>query len=586
MIRFLGGAHIVLACLFAVCGAARAANVVDRGMVYFDDNRRYSDEEIIAQKAAQIRARMAEAERPQQRVQEQKNGQVPAVANSSAKESGGRRRMYDDLMAGMLPLDPNEFKDPIKEVPMTLQDVAISVLRNNRTIQVSSFKVDQARADIMGAKSVYDPEAFASWKHNRSAAPPAMIISGQDFPDRKFRNDTMQAGLRQQTPTGAKVSAYREWTSGREGTERSNPEFGHGGSYVMELSQPLLNGFLNAESRAVIEISKLQYDVSDEEFRQTVIETMRDTMTSYWEVVQAREELRISKETLDMAESLLIRERGRKDQGISTQLDVNRAREAAATRAYNLALAQEQYIIAQERLKYQMNNSEVPVGMEIYVDAIEDIEMPLMKVDEGKAINTALENRPEMRNAELAIKVSQSRKRYAKNTLLPELNVVGAVRRNDHGSDTPKAGSSNQTGTDWTVGMEFAMPLGNMKARSNMRKADAELSQTMEDQKNTRDIIVTEVRTAVKSLDLIVREIPLNKRAVEAAARVLDGEWAKLELNQTGNNDLLQAQDLMAVAERNLIQSLIRYNVSIVKLLAYEGTILDRMGVKTRKVVK
>lgn len=83
-----------------------------------------------------------------------------------------------------------------------------------------------------------------------------------------------------------------------------------------------LNGFGDKEVRTIIEISRLQYDMSEKEFRLTVIQTMADTIESYWNVALAREEVRIAEETLAMAQRLLDRESLRHGQDLSTQLDV------------------------------------------------------------------------------------------------------------------------------------------------------------------------------------------------------------------------------------------------------------------------
>lgn len=492
----------------------------------------------------------------------------------------GVRSMFEDLSCEMMSVHPDEFDSPQSEIAMSLRQVAGSVLQNNRAIRVAAFKPGQARASIMSAKSVYDPEVFADWTHSRTDSPPQISISGQRNPNREYRYEVGRAGFSQHLPTGGKFRAYREWNSGTERNPGSTRTNGNGGAYVAELSQPLLNGFLDAENRALLQISRLQADMSEEEFKQKVTDIMSKAMESYWNVVQARKDIRINQESVDMAERLLERESGRKEQGISTQLDVNRAREAAASRAYNLMLSRETHTTAQENLKYYMNDKSAPVGMDIYVDAVEQLDVPLLRPSMEQAIDIALDNRPEMKNAELAIKTSEVRKRYARHTLLPEVNLTGTIRRNDEDSASPTSGSSTtNTGTDWSMGVGFSMPIGNMKARANVRIAESELAQNEEDKKNIRDQVITEVRSIVKNMELVIREIPLNRRAMEAAAKVLEGEWAKLELNQTGNSDLLQAQDLVAVAERNYVQSLSRYNIYIVRLLAAQGTLLEKMGV-------
>ena len=510
----------------------------------------------------------------------------PVATDKSNVGKAGVKTVLADLSCDMMAVQAGDFDNQPQEVPMSLLDVTASVLRNNREIRIAAYKPEQARAAIMQAKAVYDPEAFADWTHSRTESPQQISIGGIPSRNREFRNEVARAGVRQHMPSGGTVSVYREWNSGMERNPGVSRTPGHGGAYVAEITQPILNGFGDMENRTVIAISRLQVDMSEEEFRQRVMETMAQAMEAYWTVVLAREEIRINQESLSMAENLLEREIGRKDEGIATRLDVDRAREAVASRAYNLVLSREQYAIAQENLKYLLNDKSAPIGMDVYVEPVEQLDTPLFRPNLDKAIDTALENRPEMRNAELAIRTGEARRRYARHTLLPEVNLTGSIRHNDKNSSTPTTGSSSTyTGTDWSMGIGLSMPIGNMKARANVAIAESEVAQSSEDKRNTRDLIITEVRSVVKSMELVTREIPLNRRALEAAVKVLEGEWTKLELNQTGNRDLLQAQDLTSVAERNYVQSLTRYNIHLVKLLAAQGTLLERMGIQVNSEV-
>lgn len=485
----------------------------------------------------------------------------------------------DKMLSAFRPITPDEFRGKNEEKPLSLQDVVQTVLRNNHDIRVAFHRPDQARAGIMEAKAAYDPEAFAEWQHTRNENPASYELGRRI--DSEYKNDTERAGVRQHVPSGGTVSVYREWNRGTERNSGYDKQRGHGGGWVVELAQPLLNGFGDKENRTVIQISRLQLDISEEEVRLAVLKSMADSIEAYWSAALADREVEIATETLNMAENLLSRERERQKKGVSTPLDVHRASEAVATRTNNLMNAREQRLNAQERLKLLLNAPSAPIGTDVRIVVTEDVETPLVKADVNKSIDTALANRPEMRNADLAIRTGEARRGYAKHNLLPQLSVGGSVRRNDNHSSTPTSTSSTDTtGLDWSLGVSFSVPIGNMKPRAVLRRAESELSQSIDEKQNTRSYIITEVKMAAQTLDLLVGQIPVSAEAVEAAKKVVDGEWARLELNQVGNRDLLQAQDLLAVAERSRIQTLIRYNVAMARLLAAEGTLLDHMGIK------
>lgn len=508
---------------------------------------------------------------------------VPSANGISAEavvvRSGNTPNVKNQLLSSFQPISPDEFDVKAPAVTISLQDAVASVLKCNHTIRVASHRPDQAQAGIMEAKSAYDPEAFAEWEHGRNENPTWSSPGNRN--DNFYYYDNERVGVRQRLPTGGAISGYREWENGAEKNFSPDKRRASSGAYVLELTQPLLNGFGDKEVRTIIEISRIQYDMSEEEFRQTVITTMADTIEAYWSVALAREEVRIAEETLAMAQTLLEREHVRQGQDLSTQLDVHRAREAVATRTTTLLNARDQEQIAQERLKLMLNSGAAPIGKDVKILIDEAMETPLVKADLEKFINTALSNRPEMRNADLAIRAGEARESYARHNLLPRLDIGGSVRHNDNRSSNNVPGSRNDTiGTDWTVGASFSMPIGNMKARAQLRRASSELSQSVDEKKNVQSTIIAEVKTAVKSMELLTQEIPQSRRAAEAAVKVVEGEWARFELNQVGNRDLLQAQDLLAVSERNRIQTMIRYNVAIARLLAAEGTLLDQMGIR------
>lgn len=490
--------------------------------------------------------------------------------------------MKDRMLSGMKPITPQDFKVTGAIRNLSLQDIVYSTLKNNHDIRVAAHKPDQARTGIMEAKAAYDPEAFADWQHNRDNNPASRPYS-QNY-DTIYRRDTERAGVRQHLPTGADVSVYREWTQGSEKYTGSPPNRGSGGAYVVELSQPLLRGFGDKETRTVLQITRLQIEQSEEELRQTIIQSLSDAIEAYWSVAHQKEEIRIQEETLSMAEDLLNRERERQAKGISTPLDVHRAQEAVASRKNMLYQMREQERVAQERLKLLMNSPEAPIGADDTIVVTEGLETPLLQADLNKSIETAIENRPEMRNADLAIRTGEARRSYAKHNLLPKLNVGGSIRRNDRRTSTPVSSSNNDyLGNDWTLGVSLSMPIGNMESRARLRRADSELSQSIDEKRGVKSVIITEVKTAVQNLELLVGEIPVSRQAVEAARKVVAGEWARFEVNQVGNRDLLQAQDLLATAQRSHIQALVRYNVSLARLFATEGTLLDRLGCKIKQ---
>lgn len=61
---------------------------------------------------------------------------------------------------------------------------------------------------------------------------------------------------------------------------------------------------------------------------------------------------------------------------------------------------------------------------------------------------------------------------------------------------------------------------------------------------------------------------------------MIEGEEARWEINQVGNQDLLRAHDLLAAAELNHLQAQLRYNTALIRFFHAQGTLLERVGVE------
>jgi outer membrane protein TolC len=60
---------------------------------------------------------------------------------------------------------------------------------------------------------------------------------------------------------------------------------------------------------------------------------------------------------------------------------------------------------------------------------------------------------------------------------------------------------------------------------------------------------------------------------MEAAEKVVTGEFARFDIGQTTNEELLRAQDLLAVTSRNFMRAVVDYNIALAELARAQGTI-------------
>ena len=492
---------------------------------------------------------------------------------------------------GLAPtLSQTKTPPPLAEPPrpesparLTLFDAIGEALRKNQKIQVSSYNPRQAAQDLKGAEAVYDSSIFSSGNIGRVKRPTNSLLDTGTLKEdlliekRRF----LQAGAKKLLPSGATVSVYQEMDNLDSNSLYVIPNPQGTSRLVMELSQPLLKGFWDTSNRAIITIAKLNVDMSNEEFRQTVMDVLTEVVKTYWQLVMEREFEFIARQDVEMAEEVYRRESVRLERGISTKLDADRALAAAEMRRSDLLRAQTRIKMISDQLKLLLN---LPEGVpEIF--PLSKPQMKPHKVDIGEALAKALKNRPELQRAQKAVGVSKARKDLANHNRLPKLNAVLRMTKNGLGVSPGGAIDTvySENNNSWLTALEFEYPLGNQAAQAEYTKRSLEYDQSATEVRRVKNQITNEVSLAIREINLAHQEIPSTLQAKTASERVVASEMARFELGQKSNEELLRAQDQLAAAAREFARSVINYNISLTTLSRAEGTIIKALGIEIKK---
>lgn len=487
------------------------------------------------------------------------------------------------------PATPDSSQPPPPPAPgktstrYALSEAVGQALRQNQKILVSSYNPPKAEQDLKGANAVYDPSVFstANLGHNRRPIQ-SLLDTGSLYQDVLTENKwSTRTGAKKLTPTGATLAVYQELN--RLGSDSSlvvpNPQTAS--TIVVEASQPLLQGFWDKTNRAAIAIARLNVEMSNEDFRQTVMDVVTEVSKGYWQLTMEHENAVIAGRALEMAEELLRREKTRLDRGISSSLDTDRALTAVEMRRAD-------HLRAQTRVKMISDQLKLLLGTPEASPEIIPTSKPHLKpspVDLSKSLEMAVQNRPELELAQKNLKVSETRKDLAQHNRLPKLNAVLRLTRN--GIGVVPGSSLDMLYTDnynsFLGGLEFEYPLGHRGAQAEYKKRTLEYDQSFQELKRVGDQVVNEVGLVIRELNLAQKEIPVTLQAKEAAERVKDSENVRFELGQKTNEELLRAQDLWAAASREYVRAVINYNISLVTLGRAQGTLLKELGVNLQK---
>jgi len=509
-----------------------------------------------------------------------------AVQRAAAARSAAATAAADEAEAPALPPAPPPALTPTAdgEVRLMLLDAVRHALAHNHEIQIAGYGPPIAREDIVQAEAVFDPSVFLSNTFNRVDRPTQTTIdTGVVTDDELVENRwSSQYGLQDRMLGGGTVALYQDMSYLRSNSRLTLPNPQYVSGLTTELNQPLLKGLGDPVNRAAIRVANLNHDVSHQAFRQKVMEVVAETVTTYWQLAFDLEEVRVSQNTLDLAREVLRREKERLGGGLSTNLSVNRAQAAVATREAALVRARIEARNTMDQLKLLLNAPDLPLDGNLRLVPGEAPQFYILDVDRNAAVAKAMIYRPDLENARTAIAINQARLHAADRERLPKLDAVlkytlnGLDRRLGSALDMQDPGGP----FSWTAGFQFEMPLGNRAAESDHRKRLLEYEQSLVEADRQVAIAIRDVNLAVRRILSARDEVEATLRAKTAADETVRGEFVRFELGQVTNEELLRAQENLGAAERDHLQALLTFNLSLIDLSKAQGTLLEDQGIE------
>jgi len=216
----------------------------------------------------------------------------------------------------------------------------------------------------------------------------------------------------------------------------------------ISIAQPLLAGAGRFVNRRNIIIAENNRKIADLAFAQQAITTTTNTITAYWELAYARQNVNVQQQAVTVAEKLYSDNKKQLDIGTMAPLDVTRAESELATDRQNLIVAQTVQLQDELVLKNYISKDPLASNL-INVEVI-----PTDKPDSPSSIQTAVfedavkeafAKRPDLQEQYLNLKNADVDVRATKNALLPSATLSGYY------SSQGLAGNSFITGVRPTV---------------------------------------------------------------------------------------------------------------------------------------
>ncbi len=466
--------------------------------------------------------------------------------------------------------------DRPKKLHLSLQGAIRRTMENSYAIRVQSYNPAIETTRVVEAEAAFDASFFANIsnvKQDRPTGSPLVASVSEAFQG--------QTGIRKLLPSGMQVeTSYvirRSWSNLQYQT--INPEWFD--QFVVQFRQPLLRGFGSDVNRANIRIEQLTRRRATQEFRREVRDTVQATEEAYWRLVQARRNLVISAKLLASFEQIFRFLDERKDFDVyKIQLADVSARLESSKVDYAELVAN--VMIAEDQLAAAMNDPEVDLADDIEIIPTDIPLHEFRKVERLAEVQVALDNRSEIAEARLGVNIAKIQVGAAKNQALPQLDVSFSYAVDGLGGSADDSFDelTKHDYTEYTVGVEFELPVGNRARRAQLKRTELQHAQAIAGLKQVFEQVILDANIAVRKLHTSLYQIEPSLRSAAATEDQVASIIARAERKDylTLNNELSTRQAL-AQTRSTLLSALVEYGLAIVDLERAKGTLLRYNGI-------
>jgi outer membrane protein len=510
-------------------------------------------------------------------------GQVPSVFGQSVfplpgwfRENVKRPKTVDQEKAA------SDFLNSLmKDGKMGLSeaDAIRLVLENNLDVVADRYDPWLSRYDIERGYALFDPKLSFTVSAGRTTNPQSNIVTS-GVAALKNLNESANFTFSQLLQTGTEYSI--SYTNFRQSSNNVrnllNPFLSSGLSAT--LSQPLLKNFGYLPNRRLILIARNNKDISDHVFAQRLISLVNQVQTLYWNMVFAREDIKVKQRSLDLATKTNEDNKRQVEIGTLAPIEVVKSESEIANRKEELIRAQfllEQY---DDQMKKYVSSFSDLSKITVAIDPTDKTLSPadFKDFDLAQAVSYAIEARPEIKQLKKDLENQEINVRYYRNQLLPSASLdltygttaLAGQNRIFLPDGTfilgPSSGWNDNLSTlfsrdfaNYSASVTVEIPITNRAAKADFARANFSKYQAEKRLSALEQLIALEVRNAHTELEMNRARIEAAQKSRELAERNLDAEQKKFQLGTSTIRFVLEEQRNLAVAQSNEVRALVDF---------------------------
>jgi outer membrane protein len=325
----------------------------------------------------------------------------------------------------------------------------------------------------------------------------------------------------------------------------------------IEVSQLVYSG---GRASGNLRVARLRDQIAVLGFQQTVADTVLAVRKAFYQILLDKALVTVREQSVKLLEQQLEDAKHRFDAGTVPRFDVLRAEVELANAKPPLIRAQNDLRLSREALVKLLAIDAPKQRTEFTaINFVGALAYEHRTWDLPTALSRALEQRPELQQAEKRVTVSRENIKVASSGYQPQLSIFG-----NYGiHDTPFTDDLDGTVHGWTVGAQASWSIfDGMLTHGKMLEVRAQSEQAELDYEDTRRGVELEVRQAYSDYLQALELFEAQKKTVEQAEESLRLAEVRFRAGTGTQLEVLSAQTALTEARSNEIQALYDYNVA------------------------
>jgi len=516
----------------------------------------------------------------QQVAGEPPGGPVRPPAAGRAKTEGPAAKAAEPGAETAAPSEPV----PVSDGPLAKETALLMALTNNQALVVERLRPEIARTWEPEAAALFDPVLTGRFGklYNKGER-----ISAQGW-KYDFTEDSLvgEAGLTKFFPTGTTVTLGASTALVDRATDRvdtpGNLEQLIQSRVGLTVRQALLRGAGRAANLARVRQARIDALASDYLLRGFVEMFVAGVEQAYWDCMLASLQIEIFREAVSVAEKRLKATEQRIDAGTLSRTERWAAEAGLARRQERLINAKSDLKTAKLRVLRMMN----PGGGRFWAHDFAlprppDVPNEVLAPDPGSYVETALRMRPDLNEARLRVKQGSLEVVRTRNGLLPQLDLFVTWGKSGYADSFSESWHRLGGGRyDVLFGVQAEVPLGNVAARAQHKRAKLTRQQAEEALKNMEQLIQEEVRAAYIEIERAEAQLGATKATVRRRQATYDAEVERQNIGRSTEFQVARAHQNLVDSQNTAAQAVIDYLKAFVELHRLTGSLLMRRGIE------